>query len=91
MKAMRYFTVIILLVMFNQLASVQHKIKSNSKTSFTEKGIVAPEAYFIATVWANMNVKPDEGYYINMGNVPELIEVFDNFAFDVVISHDKMD
>ncbi|MBA0883136.1 carboxymuconolactone decarboxylase family protein [Flavobacterium sp. BBQ-18] len=38
-------------------------------TSFTEKGIAAPAAYFTGTVWVNMNVKPDEGYNINMGTV----------------------
>ncbi|WP_207720145.1 (R)-mandelonitrile lyase [Flavobacterium undicola] len=69
MKIIKYFTAIILLVLFNQLASAQQKIKSNSMTSFTEKGIAAPAAYFTGTVWVNMNVKPDEGYNINMGTV----------------------
>lgn len=69
MKAIKYFTAIVLLVLFNQLTSAQQKIKSNSMTSFTEKGIAAPASYFTGTVWVNMNVKPDEGYNINMGTV----------------------
>lgn len=37
--------------------------------SFTEKGIAAPATYFTGTVWVNMNVKPEEGYNINMGTI----------------------
>lgn len=69
MKAIKYFTAIVLLVLFNQLTAAQQKIKSNHMTSFTEKGIAAPASYFTGTVWVNMNVKPDEGYNINMGTV----------------------
>ena len=69
MKSIKYFTVIILLFLFNQLTSAQQKTKSNSMTSFTEKGIAAPKEYFTGNVWVNMNVKPDEGYNINMGTV----------------------
>lgn len=66
---MKYFTAIVLLIMFNQLISAQQKTKSNSMTSFTEKGIAAPAAYFTGTVWVNMNVTPEEGYNINMGTI----------------------
>lgn len=38
-------------------------------TSFIDKGVAAPTAYFTGTVWVNMNVKPEEGYNINMGTV----------------------
>lgn len=69
MKNIKYFTTIILLFLFNQLTSAQQKTKSNSMTSFTEKGIAAPKEYFTGIVWVNMNVKPDEGYNINMGTV----------------------
>ncbi|SDJ29715.1 4-carboxymuconolactone decarboxylase [Flavobacterium glycines] len=69
MKIINYFTAILLTVLFNQLIVAQQKIKSNSMTSFTEKGIAAAAAYFKGTVWVNMNVKPEEGYNINMGTV----------------------
>ena len=38
-------------------------------TTFTDKGIAAPVAYFTGTVWVNMNVTPVEGYNINMAMV----------------------
>lgn len=38
-------------------------------TTFTDKGIAAPVAYFTGTVWVNMNVTPEEGYNINMAMV----------------------
>ena len=38
-------------------------------TTFTDKGIPAPKDYFTGTVWVNMNVKPNEGYNINMGTI----------------------
>tara|TARA_R110000868_G_scaffold138960_1_gene353528 strand:- start:12662 stop:13837 length:1176 start_codon:yes stop_codon:yes gene_type:complete len=38
-------------------------------TTFINKGIPAPKDYFTGTVWVNMNVKPDEGYNINMGTI----------------------
>lgn len=66
---MKYFTAIVLLIMFNQLISAQQKTKSNNMASFIEKGIAAPIAYFTGTVWVNMNVTPEEGYNINMGTI----------------------
>lgn len=67
---MKYFTAILLLIMLNQVTSAaQQKIKSNHMTPFTEKGIVAPSAYFTGTVWINMNVEPNEGYNITMATV----------------------
>lgn len=38
-------------------------------TSYINKGVAAPAAYFTGTVWVNMNVKPDEGYNTNIGTV----------------------
>jgi len=46
-----------------------HKKQTKNMTTFTDKGTAAPEEYFTGTVWVNMNVKPDEGYNINMGTV----------------------
>lgn len=38
-------------------------------TTFTDKGVLAPKENFTGTVWVNMNVKPDEGYNVNIGTV----------------------
>lgn len=69
MKIIKYFTAIFFLLLFNPLASAQQKTKSNSMTTFTNKGVAAPKEYFSGIVWVNMNVTPDEGYNINMGTV----------------------
>lgn len=48
----------------------RYSIEINLKmASFIEKGTPAPTAYFTGTVWVNINVKPDEGYNINMATV----------------------
>ncbi|MFV0469324.1 MAG: cupin domain-containing carboxymuconolactone decarboxylase family protein [Dysgonomonas sp.] len=38
-------------------------------TSFTDKGIHAPQEWFTGTVWLNMNVAPADGYNVNIGTV----------------------
>ncbi|RYZ24681.1 MAG: cupin domain-containing protein, partial [Sphingobacteriales bacterium] len=43
----------------------QHKMI----TSFTDKGNEAHRENFTGTVWVNMNVKPDDGYNVNIGTV----------------------
>jgi len=49
--------------------SVEAQVKQNKMTTFTDKGVAAPAAYFTGTVWVNMNVEPNDGYNINMGTV----------------------
>lgn len=49
--------------------SVNAQTKNHNMTTFTDKGVAAPKEYFTGTVYVNMNVKPDEGYNINMGTV----------------------
>lgn len=59
---------IIFSILFFRILPAQKK--SNYKmTSFSEKGVLAPKEWFTGTVWLNMNVKPDEGYNVNIGTV----------------------
>lgn len=43
--------------------------KNYNMTSFQEKGVQGPKEWFAGTVWANMNVKPEDGYNTNIGTV----------------------
>ncbi|PWS27531.1 4-carboxymuconolactone decarboxylase [Pedobacter yonginense] len=49
-------------------AQVEQK-RINKMNSFIDKGVAAPAQNFTGTVWVNMNVKPDEGYDVNIGTV----------------------
>lgn len=75
MKVIQQAKLIRLLISFMLMSGITTKaqVKNNNKndtmTSFTEKGTAAPSDYFTGTVWVNMNVKPEEGYNINMGTV----------------------
>lgn len=62
-------TVFMLLQVLQARTQTSTKIKKTKMTSFIDKGTPAPAAYFTGTVWVNMNVKPEEGYNINMGTV----------------------
>lgn len=64
----RYFFTLIAFVLMS-ISSLKAQVKTNKMTTYTDKGIAAPAAYFKGTVFVNMNVTPEEGYNINMGTV----------------------
>lgn len=49
--------------------NTQAQNKNYDMSSFTDKGVPAPQEWFTGTVWLNMNVRPDEGYDTNIGTV----------------------
>lgn len=59
---------IILSIVFSNTIIAQKK-SNYTMTSFSEKGVLAPKEWFTGTIWLNMNVKPDEGYNVNIGTV----------------------
>ena len=62
-------TALLLLLIFRATAQTTNTNKSNKMNSFIDKGTAAPKENFTGTVWVNMNVKPDEGYNVNIGTV----------------------
>jgi 4-carboxymuconolactone decarboxylase len=60
---------LILISVTDTKAQEKNNTKNFKMSTFTEKGVAAPKDYFTGTVWVNMNVKPEEGYNINMGTI----------------------
>jgi 4-carboxymuconolactone decarboxylase len=72
-QKVRFLLTTTLIFLFTGIAAVKAQVYTNNKiqkmTSFIDKGSAAPAANFTGTVWVNMNVKPEEGYNINVGTV----------------------
>lgn len=75
MTVLRHTRLLFLLPALSLVSVINTKaqVKSNETiykmTTFSDKGVPVPKENFTGTVWVNMNVKPDEGYNVNIGTV----------------------